>query len=88
MRARTQVTAAGGVTWLPNSKAKHKDRSAQDQLSMTETHTVNFHSTRLLLSKSMTSGEQSGAGVFAVEYERGQTRETGLILIYLFDMCL
>lgn len=37
--AQTQMTATGGVTWVPNSEAVHKDRSTLGQFSMTETHT-------------------------------------------------
>ena len=37
--SNTQMTAAGGVTWVPNSEAEHKDRSAQGRLATAETHT-------------------------------------------------
>lgn len=40
------MTAAGGVTWVPNSEAEHKDRSAQGRLSTAETHAYTHRHTQ------------------------------------------
>ena len=56
----TQMTAAGGVTWLPNSEAEHKDRSAQGRLSTAETH-AHTHRHTHTHTHTMYTSTQSGS---------------------------